>query len=54
MPFNCQLYIYMLTLEISDIDECEDGQDICRPDQICVNELGEYDCKPKMDLRLHI
>ncbi|CAH0731669.1 unnamed protein product, partial [Brenthis ino] len=40
-----------LTNKCEDIDECEDGQDICRPDQICVNVLGEYDCKPKLDLR---
>ncbi|XP_045456448.1 fibrillin-1-like [Melitaea cinxia] len=40
-----------ITNKCEDIDECEDGQDICRPDQICVNVLGEYDCKPKIDPR---
>ncbi|XP_052752971.1 fibrillin-1-like [Galleria mellonella] len=32
-----------------DIDECEESTEICRPDQICVNQLGQYDCKPKID-----
>ncbi|XP_050356973.1 fibrillin-2-like [Nymphalis io] len=40
-----------ITNKCEDINECEDGQDICKPDQICVNVLGEYDCKPKVDLR---
>ncbi|CAH2243695.1 jg8755 [Pararge aegeria aegeria] len=37
-----------ITNKCEDINECDDGQDICRPDQICVNVLGEYDCKAKV------
>ncbi|XP_053618965.1 fibrillin-1-like [Plodia interpunctella] len=37
------------TNKCEDIDECEDSTDICRPDQVCVNQLGQYDCKSKFD-----
>ncbi|KAL4712538.1 hypothetical protein ACJJTC_007554 [Scirpophaga incertulas] len=39
------------TTKCEDIDECEDSEDICRPDQICVNLLGQYDCKSKSAFR---
>ncbi|XP_059051450.1 fibrillin-1-like [Achroia grisella] len=37
------------TSKCEDIDECEESSEICRPDQMCVNQLGQYDCKPKLD-----
>ncbi|XP_013200140.1 fibrillin-1 [Amyelois transitella] len=37
------------TNKCEDIDECEDSTDICRPDQVCVNQLGQYDCKSRFD-----
>ncbi|KAJ2941069.1 hypothetical protein O0L34_g13198 [Tuta absoluta] len=40
-----------VTNKCEDINECEDGQDICRFDQICVNVPGEYDCKPRDEYR---
>ncbi|KAI5640010.1 calcium-binding EGF domain-containing protein [Phthorimaea operculella] len=39
------------TNKCEDINECEDGQDICRFDQVCVNVPGEYDCKPRDEYR---
>lgn len=35
------------TGKCEDINECEEG--ICRPDQDCVNQLGQYDCVAKVD-----
>ncbi|CAH1643971.1 unnamed protein product [Spodoptera littoralis] len=37
------------TNKCEDIDECEEGGVICGPDQVCVNQLGRYDCKAKVD-----
>ncbi|XP_026730463.1 fibrillin-1 [Trichoplusia ni] len=40
------------TNKCEDINECEDGGDLCRHDQVCVNQLGQYDCKTKEDPRV--
>ncbi|CAH0764725.1 unnamed protein product [Diatraea saccharalis] len=40
-----------ITNKCEDINECEDGDEICRPDQICINQLGQYDCKLKSSFR---
>ncbi|RVE48740.1 hypothetical protein evm_006634 [Chilo suppressalis] len=39
------------TNRCEDIDECVDSVDICRPDQVCINQLGQYDCKLKSTWR---
>ncbi|KAM3959907.1 LOW QUALITY PROTEIN: uncharacterized protein ACR2FA_006049 [Aphomia sociella] len=41
--------INMSTNKCEDIDECEESSEICRPGQVCVNQLGQYDCKPRTD-----
>ena len=35
---------------ISDIDECEEVDDICHPSQDCVNSIGSYTCQGRWDL----
>nr|XP_049705721.1 fibulin-2 [Helicoverpa armigera] len=37
------------TNKCEDIDECEEGAN-CGPDRYCVNQLGQYDCKAKVEV----
>lgn len=37
------------TNKCEDINECEEDSDVCRLDQICINQLGQYDCKQKIE-----
>ena len=45
MPVHHGLFIYVLFLFLSDIDECELGIDICVNAE-CNNTAGSYTCTP--------
>ena len=50
MMMTIILIIIIITLFITDVDECKENKHNC--DQICVNVPGRYECRCEMGYRL--